>query len=549
MSLHPQAVPPVPEETTRVARAACPHGTLAMRLRDHLGALYDDTLFAALFSPRGQPAEAPWRLALVTVLQYAAGLSDRQAAEAVRVRVDWKYALSLELTDPGFDYSVLSEFRARLITGNAEHHLLDALLACCREHGLLKARGRQRTDSTHVLAAIRALNRLTCVGETLRHALNRLAEVAPDWLRAQVPADWFDRYSLRFEEYRLPTGQAERAALAATIGADGVQLLSAVYASGAPPQVRQVPAVEILRQVWVQQYYAPQEGTVRWRDARDIPPGALMINSPYDAEARYATKRSTTWVGYKVHVSETCEDDEPHLITHVETTAATTPDNRTLEAIHAGLATKDLLPAEHFLDSGYIESELILSSRMDYGVELYGPIKADTSWQAQAGQGFDVACFRVDWERCVVTCPRGKASHQWKPTRDHGGHAVIHVEFARQECAPCPCRSQCTRSQTEGREVTLRPREQYDIIRVARARQQTATFKEEYATRAGVEGTLSQGVRVCDLRRARYIGLARTRLQHIATATAINLHRLDDWWSVTPRAQTRQSAFAVLAAA
>src|SRR5262245_26584709 len=175
MSLHPQPIDPVPAETARVARAAFPRGNVYLRMRDELGSLYTDEEFAALFPPRGQPAAAPWRLALTLVMQYAEGLSDRQAADAVRGRLDWKYALGLELTDPGWDASVLSEFRARLVAGGAELLLLDAMLARFTAAGLLKARGRQRTDSTHVLAAIRWLNRLECVGETLRHALNALA--------------------------------------------------------------------------------------------------------------------------------------------------------------------------------------------------------------------------------------------------------------------------------------------------------------------------------------------------------------------------------------
>jgi transposase len=225
MSLHPREIPPVPEETRRVARAAFPRGNIYMRLRDELGVIYHDQLFATLFPRRGQPAASPWRLALITVMQFAEGLSDRQAADAVRSRIDWKYALSLELTDPGFDHTVLSEFRTRLLAGEAERLLLDTLLAQVRERGLLKTRGRQRTDSTHVLAAIRALNRLERVGETLRHALNSLAVVAPDWLRAWVPPEWFDRYGSRMDTYRLPKTAAARAELAASIGADGRQLL------------------------------------------------------------------------------------------------------------------------------------------------------------------------------------------------------------------------------------------------------------------------------------------------------------------------------------
>lgn len=229
MSLKPMVIPPVPEETARVARAAFPKGTLVLRLRDELGSVYQDERFAALYPDRGQPAVAPWRLALVSVLQFVEGLSDRQAAEAVRGRIDWKYALGLELTDPGFDFSVLSEFRSRLLQGGQEQMLLETMLTRLKEVGLVKARSRQRTDSTHVLAAVRTLNRLETVGETLRAALNSLAQVAPDWLRPLIPPDWFDRYGRRVEEYRLPKGEAARVRLGEQIGTDGHKILAAFW--------------------------------------------------------------------------------------------------------------------------------------------------------------------------------------------------------------------------------------------------------------------------------------------------------------------------------
>ena len=193
MSLHPQATYASPEDTQRVARAAFPRGNLYMPVADRLGTLSHDTQFAALFPTRGQPAEAPARLALATVLPLAAGLSDRQAAEAVRSRIDWKYVLGLDLTDPGFHHTVRSAFRPRLVAGEAEHLLLDTLLTLARTQGLLKTRGRQRTDSTHVLAAMRVLNRLERVGETLRAALHSLAVVAPAWGEALAPPEWYER--------------------------------------------------------------------------------------------------------------------------------------------------------------------------------------------------------------------------------------------------------------------------------------------------------------------------------------------------------------------
>jgi transposase len=212
MSLKPSPIEPVPEETARVAHAAFRKGNSLLKLRDELGTIFADADFADLFPRRGQPGLAPWRLALVTLLQFRENLPDRQAAEAVRARIDWKYLLGLELADPGFDASVLCEFRARLIEGGAEERLLRRLLARCQELGLLKARGRQRTNATHVLASIRMLNRLELVGETLRAALNELATIAPDWLRGAVPETWYKRYARRIEDGRLPRTATEREA-------------------------------------------------------------------------------------------------------------------------------------------------------------------------------------------------------------------------------------------------------------------------------------------------------------------------------------------------
>jgi transposase len=204
MSLQPHVIQPVPEETARVARAAFPHGSPYLTFRDALSTIFQDEDFAALFPACGQPGLPPWRLALVTLMQFREQLSDRQAAEAVRARVDWKYLLGLELDHPGFDFSVLSEFRDRLLAGSAEALLLDTLLERCRPLGFLKARGQQRTDSTYVLAAIRVLSRLELVAETLRAALNELATVVPDWLQRLTPIEWYERYGKRIKDTRLP---------------------------------------------------------------------------------------------------------------------------------------------------------------------------------------------------------------------------------------------------------------------------------------------------------------------------------------------------------
>src|SRR5215831_85184 len=254
MSLKPMAIPLVPSETARVARAAFPKGNLYLKLRERVGTIIQDEDFVALFAKDGAPGLPPWRLALVTILQFHEHLSDRQAAEAVRARIDWKYVLSLELTDPGFDFSVLSEFRARLIKGGAEEVLLEKLLECCRALGLVKARQQQRTDSTHVLAAVPLMNRIELVGETLRAAVNDLAVHAPDWLRTVAPPKWYERYQRRSEQGRLPKGKAAREEYAKTVGEDGFALLDLLAAPPTPVPLRELPSVKTLQVIWAQQY-------------------------------------------------------------------------------------------------------------------------------------------------------------------------------------------------------------------------------------------------------------------------------------------------------
>jgi transposase len=421
--------------------------------------------------------------------------------------------------------------------------MLDTLLDRLRELGLVKPRGRQRTDSTHVLAAVRGLNRLERVGETLRAALNEVAVMAPAWLRTLAPAEWYERYARRVENYRLPKTEAARQELAAAIGADGCALLEAIDRATGLPRLAQIPAVQALRRVWTEQY-VEREGQVRWREVKDMPAPATMISSPYDTDARYSTKRESTWVGYKVHLTETCDADAPHVIVNVE--AATTPDDNMLAVIHESLESRDLLPGEHLVDKGYTDSRALVDSRNDYGVTITGPVADDPSWQARSDDGFDKSQFVVDWDRQSVTCPAGKRSISWLPSTYPQNGMVFEARFARRDCTPCPLRSRCTRSKREPRLIGLQAREQYEALQAARKQQDTAEFREAYAARAGIEATHGQAVRRCGLRRCRYIGLAKTHLQHLISAAAINLVRIANWVNGIPTAQTRCSWFAAL---
>ena len=510
MSLHIQPLPPVPAATAAAVQAAFPKGNLYVELRAEFGTLYDDQLFADLYPPQGRPVEvAPWRLALVMVMQYIEGLTDRQAADAVRRCMDWKYALSLDLTDPGFDFTLLHDFRCRLLTHEAGPRFLDAFLAACKTRGWIKARGTQRTDSTHVLAAIRTLHRLECVLEAMHDALNQLSAAEPAWVQQHVPLDWYPRYGLRSDQARLPKDTSKREALARQVGADGYQLLAWVQTADTFRGLRELPALEALRQIWRQQYdrcTVPGHEALRWRTSDEPPPSAVRIASPDDVEARYSRKHETHWVGYQVHLTETCDAGQPDLITQIITTPATTPDCVMGPAIVHDLAARDLLPGTHLLDSGYVDADFLVTAQRQYHIDVVGPAFGSYSRQHQTGQGYDLQAVVLDWEAQQARCPQGHTSSHWRPGRDVSGDPVIRIRFDGPTCRACPARQACTAVKGAPRQLTVRLQTHHEAIQAARQRQETPAFKAQYALRAGVESSLSQGIRRFGLRPSRYLG-------------------------------------------
>jgi transposase len=552
MTLHPQPLPPVPDATAAAVEAALPKGNLYVDLRAEFGTLYNDQRFADLYPARGRPvAVAPWRLALVLVMQSIEGLTDRPAADAVRRWMDWKFALSLELTDPGFDHTLLHDVRERLLVSGREHQLLDTLLTACKARGLIKPRGTQRTDSTHVLAAIRTLHRLECVLEAMRLVLNRLAVADPAWLQTWVPGDWYERYGARAENARLPKELSKRQALAEAIGRDGYQRLERLAAADSPPHRRGLPAADVLRRIWIQQYYRstiPGAETLRWRTAEEGPPSAGLIHSPYDSEARFSSKRATHWVGYTVHISETCDHDRPDLITQVLTTEAATQDSVLGPTIQQDLAQRDLLPGTHLLDSGSGDSELFVSARMEHGVDVVGPPFGSYSRPRLAGAGSDLHAFVIDWDQEQATCPQGQTSVKWTPGVNINGDPGVRIRFDKATCRACAVRSACTWAKDAPRQLTVRTKEHHLALQTARQRQETDAFKAQSAMRAGSASGISQGTRRFTMRQSRYIGLARTHFQQILVAVAMNLVRVVAWlWNESLGDRKRSAGrFAVL---
>ena len=264
-------------------------------------------------------------------------------------------------------------------------------------------------------------------------------------------------------------------------------------------------------------------------------------------DARYSEKRGKGWLGYKVHISETCAEaaadqdgagrpEVPNLITNVATTAASVPDVAMTEPIHDALAQAGLSPGEHAVDAGYTSADLLLAARAR-GITLLGPLLADTSPQARSG-GYTTEAFTIDWDHQQVSCPQGATSASWSPCQQRGTEAIV-VRFPAATCRACPARKLCTRSTRYGRQLSLRPREVHEAVVQARAGQTSQQWKDRYNIRAGLEGTIGQATHVTGIRRARYLGLDKIRLEHNAAAAAVNLIRLDAWWTGKPLDRTR----------
>lgn len=541
--LRPVSPGQVPVATAELAWKVHPRGTDEMRVRDALGPLFADEDFltgrlAGMFPERGRPGLSPALLAVVTVLQFLHNLSDRQAVAAVADRISWKYALGLELEATGFDASVLSEFRDRLAEADRADGLLEIVLDRLKAAGLIRAGQAVRTDSTHVIAAVRQLNRVEHAGEALRAALEEIAGIWPEWIVPLLDPGWDLRYGRKVETGRLlgrGRGRTTMAKLAAQIGADGAALLARIDADRTAGWMNQLPQVRYLRAFWAIQFRPGPGAALELVPTSDLPPSAARPQSPYDPQARYSSKNDgeITWVGSKGHLTETCDDDLPHLVIDVHTQAATDPDSTACVPIGDKLAGRDLTPGAHLIDSAY-PSATALATATARGTTVITPMP-QTGRNARADT-FTPANFTIDFTAGTATCPAGAVSisSTWEP------RGLIAYNFSRKDCGPCTIRHQCLRSDPpQARRVRVHPEPLHAARITAITAEHTDGWQARYNKRAGIEGTISQAVRGPDLRHARYRGLAKTHVQNIACGIAINISRLGNHYTTTGRTAPR----------
>jgi len=471
--------------------------------------------FISLYSEQGRGAICPIILALITVFQFLENVPDRVAAQWAVTRIDWKYALHVSLTWPGFHFSDLSNFRARLLEKGAERLIFERVLGWVRACGLLKKHGKQRSDSTHIVGCVERLSRLELGWETLRVGLKAIEAAAPEWYEEVIPPAFHDAYVKRQSDWRL--SQEEVKTEMPKVGSDGFWLLDHLNES-TPQSILLLPEVETLRMVWKQQFERhpdSREAIVRQPPIR----GKDILVSPHDPDARWSKKRDQTWRGYRLEVTETAEDDAPgQFITDIDVVAANQDDSETVDAIQERLIARNLKPEEHYVDRGYTSGANLAHSG-GRGIELIGPVLADTSAKPE---GYRQSDFELDFEAQQVTCPQGKTSAAWYERSQPDGYVGADIQF-KEQCAGCPARAQCAPGKS-GRTLEVSP--YHAILSQQRAEQKTETFKERMKRRPAVEGTISELTRAHGARRARYRRLGKVCLQMLFTAAAANLKRL-----------------------
>jgi transposase len=515
LKIHPPW--PMPADTGRIGQKLLKANNVYRLIGDQLFEHLSEEDYADLYSAEGKPGISPIILAFVTVFQFMEKLADRQAINALCMRLDWKYALHLPLEYEGFDFSVLSEFRDRLIQGGATGRVFEKLVEQIRALGLIKAHGKQRTDSLAMVTKVRRLCRLETVVETLRLALVAIVTTAPDWSAEMIPPAWEEKYGERFVRQRY--SEKEWQAYEDQIGANGAWLLNRLENGSAPRELQNLPEVQVLKSVWTQQF-RDEAGKMVYTDLKKYD-GHTQIQSPHDPEARYSRKRHFEWVGDKVQVTETEDEGYPHIITDIVGTSSNQTDYEELPAIQERLEQRDCLPAEQYADAGYMSGPNLDHSHQMH-IDLIGPLPSVTTPQDLLPDGLTREHFQIDAKNLTVTCPHGCVVDHPTPVNNS-----LQFRFPTVQCATCEFHARCCTGKG-GRTIGISA--YYELTEAAQARQKTDAFKKDYHQhRSGVEGTLSALVRGHGLRVARYIGQKKRNLQAVFTGCAANLKRTARW--------------------
>lgn len=528
MSLQDRWSSEIPAEMAALGARLLDPGDPYRLIGDEVGNELVTQDWAFLYAERGRGAVCPIVLALVTLFQFMGNVSDREAAEQARLRIDWKYALHQEVVWEGFHYSDLCNFRKRLLAHAAEGLVFEQILRWVQAHGLVRKQGKQRSDSTHVLGCVERMSRLELLWESLRLVLYESKQAAGEWLSQAVPAVYWESYAERHSDWKLSESEVKQAL--AQAAKDAVWLLNQI-ASSAPAEVQALTAVATLRTVCDQQL--DQSG-----DEVQVKPtpikGKEVIVSPHDPEARWAKKRSTQWVGYKLQVTETAEPEQAvQFLTDVDLVAANTSDSEQIDAIHERLAQRDVTPAAHYVDQGYASGPNLAHSA-ERGIELRGPVGPGRS---DKPAGYQQEDFVLDFDAHTARCPQGQITTQWSayPAPEDPSRQQIAIKFSTL-CNGCPVRTHCASART-GRSLTISAF--HEELSARRQEEQTPGFHQEMHARVAIEGTLSGMVRSQGARRARYRGQAKTRLQMLFTGAATNLKRLARALALPKRPQTQ----------
>lgn len=424
----------------------------------------------------------------------------------------------------------MSEFRDRLIAGQAENLVFEKLVEQIRGMGLIKERGKQRSDSIAMLTKVRRLSRIELVVETLRLAVVGLVEKDREWSEEVIPPSWEEKYGERFVRQRY--SEKEWKEYEEKIGNEGQWLLKRLKEGGAPAELQNLPEVQVLKTVWAQQF-REEAGQMVYQDLKTYD-GHTQIQTPHDPEARYSKKRHFEWVGDKVQVTETEDEGYPHIITDMVGTSSNRTDYEELPAIQERLVNRKCKPDEHYVDAGYMSGPNLAYSK-DLHIDLIGPLPGVITPQELLPDGITQAQFQVDLENKVVTCPTG---HQATNPSNFGN--TLSFRFPQKICAACELRSRCCTGKA-GRTIGINTH--FELVQAARARQKNEDFKKNYHQhRSGVEGSLSALVRGNGLRVSRYIGQKKRNLQAIFTGCAANIKRTATWLAGT-RPQTRHKSW------